>query len=48
MAVLTGLLLLGAVYACQNTTQFVANMQVCRGVGWRVWGWVRSVVWLVD
>lgn len=28
MAVLTGLLLLGAVYACFNTDQFVANMQV--------------------
>lgn len=28
MAVLTGLLLLGVVYACQNTHQFVANMQV--------------------
>ena len=28
MAVLTGLLLLGVVYACQNTHQFVANMEV--------------------
>jgi hypothetical protein len=43
MAVLTGLLLLGAVYACQNTHHFVANMQVrpCfvqRGGGRKVGG----------